>query len=369
MEFTMLGSNYETGDGMSQVVVAEKEREVPPQEIEIIELAPDGLGFGEGKISVKKQLENPELSGLTPEAMRIGAEIIKSGIPFLEVEADDDGCGDGRPAAVVYMLDAIRGGMQKFKKSLRRAKVFGGGLVVASSMYRVAIGGDVQSSETVLGDRVKMAGLLKDKIHYGGHTDNHAHGGKCGCGAIDLYPEITSNAPMYRSDITQVLRQKVYGEAEYANREAAINEVFDSYADQAAKAPAFFNDAQGVKTKELMEQNGSVIKQLNDDHLEDFLVINDVEGTTFDQRAFDAEMIKRGVTGTAQAFVVDAWRGRMYAEFIAEAAEKQGIDRQFAYQKAEADFWIRSLAVSATLTAGDQPVFMRRMRTNFAQAA
>jgi hypothetical protein len=110
-----------------------------------------------------------------------------------------------------------------------------------------------------------------------------------------------------------------------------------------------------------MEQHGSVIKELADEHLEDFIVVNDIENTTFDQRLFDEEMARRGVEGTAQAFVVDSWRGRMYADFIAGIAEKEyGMDRDWAYKKAEADFWIRTLAVSATLTKGDLPTFARR---------
>jgi hypothetical protein len=96
------------------------------------------------------------------------------------------------------------------------------------------------------------------------------------------------------------------------------------------------------------------------------LVVNKIEGTTFDQRAFDEEMHAQGVEGTAQAFVVDEWRGRMYADFIADMAAEEGVDRNLAYKKAYADFWIRTLAVSSTLTAGDQPVFLRQEKQDAA---
>lgn len=36
------------------------------------------------------------------------------------------------------------------------------------------------------------------------------------------------------------------------------------------------------------------------------------------------------------------------------------MKRELAYQMAEADFWVRTLAVSGTLTKGDLPVFLRR---------
>src|SRR5687768_18521400 len=91
-------STFETGESMVKATQT-KERE-QSREIEIVDLAPDGLGYGEGSISVQAQLEDPEKSGLTPEVLRVGAEIIKSGVAFVEVDKDanGDGCGDGRPA-------------------------------------------------------------------------------------------------------------------------------------------------------------------------------------------------------------------------------------------------------------------------------
>jgi len=357
-----------TSHEMGGSMMPEEEREKREQgfSIEVRVAAPNGFGFGEGGISTTKQLKNPELSGLTPDAMEKGLEIIKSGKPFVAVDVDakDDGCGDGRPTSVVYqMIDTAK---QVFKKSRRRAKIFGGGLVVASSMFRSTIRGNVIEGDTVLNDRKETAAILdKRKVEYGGHTDNHASGEKCGCGAIDLYPEITANALKYRSEITNLVTtvyrdlQGVTGEALEA-KTAAIERVFAVYENQVENAPEFFKDAAGNKTMDLMERKGSVIKELADDHLEDFVVINDIEGTTFDQRMFDEEMASQGVEGTAQAFVVDSWRGRMYADLIAdEAHSEHGIDRQRAYDTAEADFWIRTLAVSGTLTAGDLPAVFR----------
>lgn len=312
---------------------------------------------------------------MTPEALDTGLEVIKSGKAFVEVDPDarDDGCGDGRPAAVIYrIVDAAKNVREVFKKSRRRAKVFGGGLVAAASMFRSAIRGNVTTNSTVLRDREETAAILKKRnVEYGGHTDNHAHGEKCGCGAIDLYPEITANTLKYKDEITKVLElvyQDLYGVKDdaFTAKMAAAERVFTSYADQVENASDYFKDASGRQTMDLMEREGSVIKELADDHLEDFVVINDVEGTTFDQRLFDEEMEARGVVGTAQAFVIDAWRGRMYADLIADEASKEhGINRQHAYDTAEADFWIRSLAVSGTLTAGDLPVIFRGRKQDY----
>jgi hypothetical protein len=63
----------------------------------------------------------------------------------------------------------------------------------------------------------------------------------------------------------------------------------------------------------------------------------------------------------------------MYADVIAKMATENlpNIDFEDARKKAYADFLIRTLGVSATLTAGDQPVYarMRAGHEDFALAA
>jgi hypothetical protein len=329
--------------------------------VTVASFKPEGLGFGEGAISVASQLSHPEKFNLTTEALEAGEAIITSGTPFVAVEADDDGCGDGRPTEVIYQYDHVDDHddeRHEFHRSLSRAKIFGGGLVAASSMLRSAAKGDVRPGETILGDRNETADLLEGALHYGGHTDTHALDEKCGCGAIDAYPSITKNALVFKNQIMDILRE-VYGE-QFPDKKAAIDAVFSNYETQIAST-AYFEDAAGSKTMELMERHGSVIKQLADEHMEDFAVINFVTGTTFDQRRFDAEMKSQGVNGTVQVFVIDVWRAMQYADIIADiAAEKYDRRRTVAYDKAMADFWIRTLAVTATLTAGDLPVFIRQ---------
>lgn len=319
-------------------------------------LCPGGFGFGTGSITVKQQLD----SGALPVgALIVGSEIIENDPRVFKKTdslAKDDGCGDGREAKVIYQLKD--GERVAYKRSLLRAKIFGGGLVVLTSMMRSSVWGAEIDSDTALGDRKKAAEILEQQgIAHGGHTDNHATGDNCGCGAIDKYVDITANALAFRSDIEQVLRV-VLGE-DYSHHEAAIEHVFRVYQAQVDKKDQYFADASGVKTSRLLEDAGAVIKELADDHLEDFVIINDVEGETFDQRTFDALLKVRGVQATAQAFVVDLWRGRMYARLTAEEAAKIGQDKDEALKRAFVDFLVRTLATSATLTSGDQPVFYR----------
>jgi hypothetical protein len=337
---------------------------------EVTCLTEKGLGFGEGRISVKERINNGEMS---QDELRAGAEIITNDpevFSITDIDAVDDGCGDGRQAARIFrIVDEKTGEMKEFNKSRRRAKLFGGGLVVASSMWR-AISGPTHHQETVLEDRQFIAGKLsKLNIEYGAHTDNHAKGEACGCGAIDQYPKITANALKYRANIEATL-QVLYGES-YEENIPAIESVFATY-QAISDDEMYFSNAAGKTTMDLIQQDGAVVKELADEHLEAYIVLNDIEGTTFDQRKFDIKLKNAGVESEPQAFVVDIWRGRMYADAAAKiAAEKiPNIDFEEARKKAYADFLIRTLAVASTLTAGDQPVHarMRSGHTDFALA-
>lgn len=337
--------------------MAEYEHE---NDTEILVLTPTGLGFGEGSISTAAQLNNGELSR---EAMELGLDIIRNNPKvFGEVDHDayDDGCGDGRPVAKVFVLINSTTGKTKqfFNKSRKRAKLFGGGLVAASSMWR-NVSGNPENGETVLGDREFISAQLKERgIMYGAHTDSHAEGENCGCGAIDKYPQITRNALKYKVQINSVL-QALYGNS-YKDNESAIAAAFAQYESIATNA-VYFSNADGKSSMDFMLEEGAVVKQLDKHHMEDFVVMNDVEGTTFDQREFDAILKQSGVAEEVQVFVVDTWRGRMYAEAIADIARRHmpGSDPKVIRMQAYADFLIRTLAVSATLTKGDQPVIGR----------
>lgn len=322
-------------------------------------LYPQGFGFGTGSINLKQQLG---AGALSYGALIVGAEIIENDdrvFKKVDAIATDDGCGDGREAKVIY---EVRSGQRiAHTHSLLRAKIFGGGLVVFTSMMRASVWGAELEDRTVLKDREAAAELLqKNGVKHGGHTDNHASGDNCGCGAIDKYPEITKNALAFREDIDTVLRL-VFGQ-EYPLYEKAVEDVFTVYESIAHESYRYFADASGVKTRELLERSGAVIKELADDHLEDFVIINDVDGESFHQREFDAILRERGVQTTAQAFVVDLWRGRMYAKLVAKEAAKLGHDKDTAFKKSMVDFLVRTLATAGTLTSGDQPVFYRSGR-------
>ncbi|MEO5950618.1 MAG: cadmium-containing carbonic anhydrase [Candidatus Saccharimonadales bacterium] len=330
--------------------------------IEVACITEKGLGFGEGSISVNKRIESGELSA---DELRTGIDIIKNAdgvFVSVDADADDDGCGDGRQAARVFRINKETGLTEEFNASRRRAKVFGGGLVVASSMWR-AINGPAQHQETVYGDRAYIADKL-EKLHisFGAHTDSHASGDNCGCGAIDKYPLITQNILTHRSSIEATL-QVLYGDSYEENKEF-IDKVFATY-DVVVDDENYFSNAAGSKTMGLIEESGAVVKELADHHLEAYVVLNDIDGTTLDQRALDIKFSQAGIRSELQVFVVDIWRGRMYSDAMAQLAAEVIPETNFeeARATAYADFLIRTLAVSSTLTAGDQPVLARMQPT------
>lgn len=353
----------------------QEQHEVLDQQTEVVVLAENGLGFGEGTISARKIVSE--------EFLRSGVELLQNNKSTLFVKVapnvTDDGCGDGRRTK--------QGGLRRFgevvKEKLLRPKVFGGGIVVFPSMLRNlkgAPGTDENGQrETVLGDREYGARQAKELLHltFGAHTGSHAEGEKCGCGAIDLTPEINHNIVKMESNIISTL-QVVYGNEGFeTNRDAitaALNvykamdseyEIYNANKQEAPEnqRPNYYADAGGIKTKKLLDKEGALIAELEGEHKEIIVILNDVEDTTFSQPEFE-KLLKRQLGEAVpdielpQAFAVDVWRGRRYAEHAANIAVENGWadDREFARQQAYADFLIRTLATSGTLTAGDQPV-------------
>lgn len=326
-------------------------------------IVPEGLQFGEGGISVKEQIKK---GILTPEAPKHIYELLMNDPnAFKPIEATDDGCGDGRPWSKVIQ-QTTENGQKKinlYKTSLLRAKVFGGGLVTASSMWRT-INGVPNDTETAGQDRSFMAKELKQReFSHGAHSDDHAEGQNSGCGAIDNYSLITANALKYRDEITNVLAG-LYGDTLEENQDA-IESTFKVY-EALSRESAYFSDVSGKQSMEQILQAGAVVKELAGHHVEETIVINDVPGTTLDQPYFTQTVknacIEKQKPQTIQAFSVDVWRGREIADIVTSIACEQDSmrDSDNVRRLAYADFLIRTLAVASTLTAGDLPVYLRQ---------
>ena len=322
-------------------------------------IAPGGLGFGEGGISVRRQMELGILTAEVPG--HVDKLLVSDKDAFKAVETSDDGCGDGRPWVKIMRMEANEGTKEvvEYKKSLLRPKVFGGGAIAASSMWRAVNG--APTNDLVTTDRSFIINELADRgFSHGAHTDNHAEGDNCGCGAIDKYVMITKNAIKFREQITDTLKA-LYGE-EFNSNYDAIVEAFRVY-ESLAENDAYFDGSTGRRTMEQIIESGATVKELYGHHIEETIVINDVEGTTLDQQYF-TQKVKEMCTDkpqVIQAFTVDIWRGRQIAEIVTDIKKAQDPtdDSELTYKIAMADFLIRTMAVAATLTAGDLPVYRR----------
>ena len=324
-------------------------------------IAPDGLGFGEGGISVRRQMELGILTAEVPG--HVDKLLMNDENAFKAVETDDDGCGDGRPWVKIMRMEDNEGAKEvvEYKKSLLRPKVFGGGVVVASSMWR-SINGLPKDGDLVAADRSFIIDELAGRtFSHGAHTDNHAEGDNCGCGAIDKYETITKNAIKFREQITDTLAA-IYGD-EFDENSDAINQVFRVY-EGLAKSETYFSGSTGSQTMGQIIESGATVKELYGHHVEETIIINEAEGTTLDQQYF-TQTVKEMCNDKPQiiqAFTVDVWRGRQIAEVVVDIKKKQAPadDSEHTYKVAMADFLIRTLAVAGTLTAGDLPVYRRR---------
>lgn len=297
----------------------------------------DGLGFGEGSISYndRQDVDTGLLSQV--EALIASPDIL------VAIEADDDGCGDGREVGVVYEGEEIK------KRSLHRPKVFGGGVMMAVA-GRIGLGHAY--GETLYETIDASKAILVDRgLPYGAHSSKHANEQKSDCGAIDKAPIIISNAKKYRQQITGTIT--ALG-VETAGLDDVMN-AFEQY-DAESQEPNY----SGAKVVDEIRRGGRVVKELNDDHLEMYIVLNDVVDTTVNQ-----EKVREISGGKVQAFGVDVWRmkeraGSMYPE-------SKGFNDNDRHEVFLSEL-VYTLATAATLTKGDLPVYTASLKQELVTA-
>lgn len=303
-------------------------------DVEIIKLA-DGLGFGD-----PDGISHKNRDDVLPENLDKAVAFIDSPQVLVPVDKDkngkmleDDGCGDGRgwKKIIVKVGDEIR----EKTKSLNRAKQFGGGMMMAAA--------GLITTGRALGDSLRdtvsrSISLLEERrLGFGAHTDDHAHGPNCGCGAIDKAPQILENSVKYEQNIRSV-----------AINVLGIEESFIDKAYENIKSflPSMDSESyQGSSVAEAIIEEGKVVKELEGEHLEMFILLNEVEGFTVDQNA-----IREISDEQIQVFSVDVWRMRQQAN--------DSYDNDYDRDLAFAGSVIYTLATAGTLTAGDLPVYL-----------
>lgn len=318
-------------------------REQNKPELKVISLAEEGLGYGEGSIGVQNRLQD-EADSLSPEDLNIVRETIHSGDALVPVDKDengnmldDDGCGDGRGVSTIEKAG------QLLKRSLNRAKVFGGSVTMVVAA-RIGIGEAEEKRQDKLFAKASNQ-LDESGIDYGAHSSDHCGEDDSGCGAIDKFSEHLRNTEKYRKQISrsafEVLRATGFNKnKDEMEAGALIDETLDNFRDYSHK----LEPAKGHNIFQAIKNRFKVVKELCGDHKEVGVVINTVHGHTIDQ-----ELIRERTNDHAQVFVIDAWRMLDVIDrnkFIPEDKKEQAFVAELIY----------SLAVAATLTKGDLPV-------------
>lgn len=307
------------------------ERNIPMIEVEAVKIAPEGLGFGEGNISLEARRHELGEETLQKIDALVGSPGILTPVSTDKdgTMLDDDGCGDGRSVARIFEGTEERG------KSLHRPKVFGGGAAMATATL---IGLGAANGKTLRETFSMGIASLRDKmIGFGAHTDTHAHGENCGCGAIDKAPAIIGNAVKFQ--------QQIRGSIEALGIDTTgLDDVEAAYAGFAAGE---LGEYAGSDVMGEIIDNGKIVKELDDDHKEIIVVLNMVENHTVDQ-----EKIRAASDNGAQAFAVDVWRVRQLADRLYADQDEEIRHKAFLSEL------VYTLATAGTLTNGDLPVYV-----------
>lgn len=312
--------------------------EVMHVQVDVVKLT-DGLEFGEGSISVEDRTDTDHEHSIDTQTLSNVESAIHSDQIVVKLDddngstVDDDGCGDGRGWQKIYQR--IGDKVEYYKRSLNRYKVFGGGATMSTA---VVIGsGESKGQDLKSAFSRGINSLKRVGIPFGAHSDDHAHGNNCGCGAIDKAPTIINNTAVYRDNIMTAIGL-------LTSNTDGLSEVLDNYAGYAKEIEG--QHYAGSEVFEEIVDNGKIMKQLEGPHLEVAIVINTVEGYTVNQN-----YIREASKDKAQVFGVDVPR-------LTELAEELYKDNPEKQRQAFLSMLVYTLGTAATLTKGDLPVYV-----------
>lgn len=327
-----------------------EEIETIPLEIKTKRIAPEGLGFGHGSISVQDRLQNPD-DGLEQGTLQAADEVINSDTSMVPVQADDDGCPDGRGTAAMILGEDRHEAPSQNK---HRYKVFGGGSTMATAAL---IGnGAIDPGEENVANMFEYGMFRLDGagMNFGAHSAVTAADGKSGCGAIDEAPTIMENVVEYRENIRSTIDALIDPLVNRAELDGMVETAIDNF-ETVTKASAGYEPT--VDQQPVEYRGGAVLSkitgrkkkvaELEGEHKEVAIVINvDLEDMTFDQN-----MVRKATGGKAQVFPVDVPRMKQIADklFEYDHDKKQAVISMLIY----------SLGTAATLTKGDLPVDLK----------
>jgi hypothetical protein len=322
------------------------------------------LGYGVGSISY-----NAKADEMTNNLLYQAERLINSGECLVDVEEQDDGCGDGRPAdEVVFCKDdgQIEARPITAKSPVHeRAKVFGGGYII-SHVMDLALGRKSHDLDEDLKRGVDE--LDKVGIHCGVHTGQHRHAGAVDCGANDREAEILANA--LDPQLTTKIMTTAKSLAEQMNQplgDHVLEKALNNFEAALADKDYFAKSSGKSRLRTVMEQLKAeqmkrgdqshplaVSKNLFGDHHEAYVVLNFAEGKTFSQKLFRQQLAEQFPDLPAeqlpQVFTTDFARIKK----IAVAKTDNAADFQIALSAG----LVYSIATAATLTDGSLPMYV-----------
>lgn len=350
----------------------------------VTEISPLGFGNPEASISYVKQKESGELPD---DVENVAVEIIKSGDCLIDLTELDDGCIDGRTVIRVTYVD-ISGEVREVQAELsdrhERYKVAGGGYMTALAM-EFAFHPPRDGIDALL--REVAAYLAEHGIFCGMHSGDHqnASGGSTDCGANDKVLPIFVTAESFKTEISDTAESLIRVAGVDFDRRAQ-DSVEKGWATVARMSDAFemstgrsrYETVMGV----LQEMQSTlaadekkplaVIKHLQGDHKEDFIVVNYVAGKTFSQAEFRSRLVAQFPDLPSdvipQVFVVDVPRivalARVSAnknlESLKQTLPESELDTadELAFATALQAGVSYQLATAATLTDGSLRTFI-----------
>ncbi len=288
----------------------------------------DGVAFGDGLIS--GAAEDPQVLAIMDELIHNSPDIIQP------VDSGDDGCSDGRPAVVAYSKQG------EIKAGLYRPKVFGGSVAMtAASLVGLGLASG-KSLQLIFDEAIAM--LVRQGMNFGAHTDSHATGVNCGCGAIDKAPEALIAALKYEDDIRGAI-------AVLGIDSIGLDQVFDNFRNYVESDAAQPGEYGGKQVIDQIVMADKIIKKLDGPHFEKRIVLNSARDYTVNQRR-----VREATEGEGQVFAVDVWR----LQDICQGLFPQHPDRQ---HQAFLSQLVYTFGTAAVLTKGDLPIDMIELST------
>jgi hypothetical protein len=229
-------------------------------------------------------------------------------------------------------------GSHTLKRSLNRAKVFGGALTMAAAS-RIGMGRAADTDLTIVFED-SITQLNNHHINFGAHTADHVAEGRedidAGCGAIDGAPAIIEAAVKYEEPIRASIKA-------LGIDDTGLDTVFANYRAYAETLPTQKSYSGRVIMDKIVSA-GKVVKQLVGAHKECRIVLNNVRDFTINQA-----LVREVTDDQAQVFAVDVWRLTDIANTMYEGLpgeQRAALQSQVVY----------TLATAAVLTKGDLPV-------------